>query len=193
MSIALVMDFPGASRDQYDEVVKRMHLHGRMPAGGLIHVAGSYGSGWRVIDVWDDPEKFAQFSDEQIIPLTAAAGMRDPEVRVVQVAEEKPGSGEPPALVQCVTIPGLDQAAFRAADKQILPTGEPPEAVTFHVNGPVEGGWCVIDGWTSKQARDDFMEARIRPVFADAPLQGPPQIEDLLVEATLRGRAKTAV
>jgi hypothetical protein len=170
-----------------------MHLDERMPSGGLIHVAGSYGGGWRVIDVWDDPQKFARFRDEQIIPLSAAAGMGAPEVRVVQVAEEKPGSGEPPALVQCVTLPGIDGEAFRAADKQILPTGKPPEALTFHVNGPVDGGWCVIDGWTSKQERDDFLEARARPVFADAPLQGPPQIEDLLVEATLREGAKAAV
>lgn len=60
---------------------------------------------------------------------------------------------------------------------------------TFHVNGPYEGGWCVIDGWTSKGARDEFMETRIRPVFEKVPLSGAPAIEDLLVEATLAAAA----
>jgi hypothetical protein len=84
-----------------------------------------------------------------------------------------------------VTLPGIDREAFHAADDQILPSGQPPEAVTFHVNGPVDGGWCVIDGWTSKEARDEFIETRVRPAMETAPLAGPPQFEDLTVQATL--------
>lgn len=193
MSIALVLDFPGSTRRQYDEVVERMHLDARMAPGGLVHVAGRYADGWRVIDVWEDAEHFARFRDEEIIPHTQAVGMPAPQVRILEVDEEKPGSGEAPALVQYVILPGLDRAGFRAADHKILPTGEPPAAVTFHVNGPVDGGWCVIDGWTSKQARDRFMEERVRPAFETIPLQGPPQFEDLMVEATLLERAAARV
>ena len=86
-------------------------------------------------------------------------------------------------------IPGLDRAAFEQADRQIWPGNEMPPELTFHVNGPYEGGWCVIDGWTSKRARDAFLESRIRPVFERVPLTGPPSIEDLVVEATLGAEA----
>jgi hypothetical protein len=111
--------------------------------------------------------------------------MGQPTVRAIELEEEIPGNGEAPAFVQCVILPGLDRESFHVADKAIRPDDEVPEAITFHYRGPVEGGWCVIDGWTSKDARDAFMESRIRPVMEDAPLQGPPQIEELTVEATL--------
>jgi hypothetical protein len=189
MAVAFILDFPGGTMDQYKQVVERMHLDQRMAPGGLIHVAGSYAGGLRVIDVWEDMEHFARFRDEQIVPHTEAVGLAPPEVRVVEIDEEKRGSGEAPALVQCVIMPGLDRRAFHAADHEIRPNDEMPAAITFHVNGPYHGGWCVIDGWTTKAARDEFLETRIRPVFAKVPLSGEPTIEDLLVEATLRESA----
>ena len=189
MAVAFILDFPGGTMDQYDQVVERMHLDGRMAPGGVIHVAGSYAGGLRVIDIWDDMEHFARFRDEQIVPHTQAVGLPAPELRMIEIDEDKRGSGETPALVQCVIMPGLDRQAFHAADREIRPNDEMPAAITFHVNGPYEGGWCVIDGWTSKAARDEFMETRIRPVFENVPLTGEPTIEDLLVEATLQESA----
>jgi hypothetical protein len=189
MAAAFILDFPGGTMDQYNQVVERMHLDGRMAQGGLIHVAGRYAGGLRVIDVWEDMERFARFRDEQIVPHTQAVGLASPQVRVLEIDEEKPGNGEAPALVQCVIMPGLDRRAFDAADQQIRPNDEMPAAITFHFNGPCDGGWCVIDGWTSKAARDEFLETRIRPVFADTPLVGAPALEDLIVEATLRESA----
>ena len=192
MAVALVLDFPGATKQQYDEVVERMQLGGRMAPGGLFHAAGSYGDGWRVIDVWDRLSQFERFRDEQIIPHVTAVGMGPPNARVIDVDEFKGGSGAEPVLVQVVTLPGLDREAFHAADDKVLADGI-PDALTFHVNGPVENGWCVIDAWSSKQARDEFLETRIKPGTADAPLQGPPQIEDLTVEATIAaGERETA-
>ena len=145
--------------------------------------------GLRVIDVWEDMEHFARFREEQIVPHAQAVGLRRRTSAMVEIDEEKSGSGEAPALAQCVIMPGLDHQAFHAADREIRPNDEMPAAITFHLNGPYDGGWCVIDGWTSKAARDEFMEARIRPVFANVPLSGEPTIEDLLVEATLREAA----
>ncbi len=189
MTVAFILDFPGGTMDQYDQVVERMHLDGRMAPGGLIHVAGGYAGGLRVIDIWENMEHFAQFREEQIVPHTQALGLPSPAVRMVEIDEEKSGSGEAPALVQCVIMPGVDRQAFHAADREIRPNDEMPAAITFHVNGPYEGGWCVIDGWTSKAARDEFMEARIRPVFESVSLSGEPTVEDLLVEAMLQESA----
>jgi hypothetical protein len=185
MSVAFVLDFPGTSKQQYDEVVERMQLGGRMAPGGLHHYAGSYNGGWRVIDVWESAEQFARFRDDQIMPHTQAVGMPPPDVRMVEVDQEREGSGERPQIVQCVILPGLDRDGFHAADDVIIPGGEAPAEITFHVNGPLDGGWCVIDGWSSKQVRDEFIESRVKPAMQDAPLQGPPQIEDLMVQATM--------
>ena len=41
MAVARVLDFPGGTQEQYEEVVERMQLGGRMAPGGKIHVAGT--------------------------------------------------------------------------------------------------------------------------------------------------------
>jgi hypothetical protein len=184
MTVAFVLDFPGGTMEQYHKVVERMHLNGQMVPGGLIHVAGSYQGGLRVIDVWEDAEHFQRFSEEQIVPHTQAVGLPEPNVRMVEVEQQREGNGQTPVLVQCVTLPGLDREAFQAADARVV-QGEVPDGITWHVNGPVDGGWCVIDGWTSKGQRDELIETRVKPAMANSPMQGPPQIEDLMVEATM--------
>jgi hypothetical protein len=191
MAVAIVLDFPGGTMDDYKQVVERMQLNGRMAPGGLFHTAGitSDPPGLRVVDVWEDRDRFMQFAEEQIRPHTQAVGLPEPAVRMIDVDEFKDGSGEAPAFVQVVTLPGLDREKFHATDKQILPDGKAPAGVTFHVNGPVEGGWMVIDSWTSKEARDRFAEERIKPAMGDAGLTGPPVFEDLDVQATLLDRA----
>jgi hypothetical protein len=193
MAVALILDFPGGGRAQYDSVVAKMDLGGRMPDGGMFHAAGAYAHGWRVVDVWQDLATFERFRDAKIVPLADAAGMGVPNVDVIEVAEQKRGSGATAELVQVVRLPGLDALAFRAADLEILSPyrGRAPEAITFHVNGPCDGGWCVVDAWSSKEARDRFIEERVKPVMREADLTGPPVIEELMVAATLRAGALT--
>jgi len=187
MAVALILDFPGGAREQYDRVVEKMDLHGRMPDGGMFHAAGSCEGGWRVIDVWEELALFEGFRDAKILPLAQAEGLRPPAVAVVEVAEQKRGSGSRPELVQVVRLPGLDQIGFRAADMEILSVygGQTPSAITFHVNGPYDGGWCVVDAWSSKAERDRFIEERVVPVMGEAGLTGPPEIQELAIEATL--------
>jgi hypothetical protein len=189
MAVALILDFPGGSMDQYRQVVDRMELGGRLVEGGMFHAAGIYEGGLRVTDVWTDLATFEAFRDAKILPYAQDAGLPIPEVQVVQVQEQKPGNGRVPKFVQVVRIPGIDADAFAAMDARILPDGRPPEQLTFHVNGPIEGGWCVIDAWDSQADRDRFRDERIAPVAQDAPLTGEPQFEDLTVEATLGASA----
>jgi|SRR5947209_9206410 len=193
MAVALILDFPGGTRAQYESVVKKMDLGGRLADGGMFHAAGSYEGGWRVTDVWEDLASFERFRDAKIIPLVAEAGMQPPSVEAIQVAEQKRGSGATPELVQVIKLPGLDALGFRAADLEILSAyrGRTPEAITFHVNGPYEGGWCVVDAWSSKEARDRFVEEHVMPVMKEADLTGPPVTQDLTVEATLRAGTLT--
>jgi hypothetical protein len=187
MAVALILDFPGGTREQYDRVIAKMDLRGRMPDGGMFHSAGSYEGGWRVVDVWEDLGMFERFRDEKIGPLSQAEGLQPPNVEVIEVAEQKRGSGAEPEFVQVVKLPGLDRVGFRAADMEILSVhgGRAPSALTFHVNGPCADGWCVVDAWSTKAERDRFLEERIVPVMQEAELTGPPEIQELMVEATL--------
>ena len=187
MTVGLVLDFPGGTKQQYEDLRDRMGVGDHMPPGGVVHTAGSYAGGWRVIDVWDSLGAFERFRDEQIVPNAAGTGLAPPRMQVLEVDDEMPDDGRPPAFVQFIVLPGLDRAAFRAVHVQVVPGNARPDGATFHVNGPWEDGWCVIDGWTSKALRDHFME-RTGTFIATAPLSGPPTIEELTVEATLHGR-----
>ncbi len=188
MTVGLVLDFAGATREQYEQLRDRMQVGEHMPAGGQVHVAGRHAGGWRVIDVWDSREAFEQFRDSQIVPNAGAVGLAPPQMEMLEVDDEMPDDGRDTAFVQFIRMPGLDRAAFRAVHDEVVPGNARPEGVTFHVNGPLGDGWCVIDGWTSKEIRDEFMQ-RTLSIVMKAPMTGEPTVEELTVEATLRGRA----
>jgi hypothetical protein len=183
MAVALILDFPGGTKEQYDRVVEKMELHGQLAQGGLFHAAGSYEGGWRVVDAWEDLGTFERFRDEKIGPITAGEGLSPPSVRMIEVAERKPGSGARPRHLQVITLAGVDAETFRSADDRILAEGI-PAAMTFHVNGRDGDDWVVVDAWDTREARDEFIESRVMPVM-EGVLSGPPRIEDLTVEATL--------
>lgn len=80
MTIAVQLDFEGATLEQYDEVVAKM---GFEPGGagaphGLFHWVTKTAGGIRITDVWDSKEAFEQFAQDQIGPITAAAGVPSP-------------------------------------------------------------------------------------------------------------------
>ena len=68
MPVLMIHDSPGGTREQYDEVGKRL-TDGRgldslaaWPVEGILsHAAGPTELGWRVIDVWESEEAFQRF------------------------------------------------------------------------------------------------------------------------------------
>lgn len=190
MAIGVIMDFAGGNAEQYDGVIEQMQLGGRVPEHAIFHVAGPYAGGWRVVDVWDSPEAFQAFAESQIGPLAGAAGLPEPHTETFTVAEQfderSDGNGDI-ALFQVVRLADMDRAAFEAADAQIRDDGAPPDHCMFHVNGWTDDGWIVADGWTSEEARDEFVATKVAPAMqtVGAPL---PTIEDLPVHNTLAAR-----
>jgi hypothetical protein len=89
MAVSVIMDFEGATLEQYDGVMRRMGLDAagaEMPAGGLFHWAAKTADGIRVIDVWESQEQCEAFSSSQIGPHTTAAGVPGPpRVEIAQV------------------------------------------------------------------------------------------------------------
>jgi hypothetical protein len=80
MAVGVVLDFDGATLDQYDQVIERMGFSPGGPGapGGLFHWVTRTDDGIRVTDVWESREQFEQFAEEQIGPHTAAAGIPSP-------------------------------------------------------------------------------------------------------------------
>jgi hypothetical protein len=82
MAVAIVMDFPGATLDQYDAVIDGMGLEpgGPTPEGAIFHFVTRTDDGIRVIDVWETQAQFDKFAQEQIGPQTQKAGFSGPPV-----------------------------------------------------------------------------------------------------------------
>jgi uncharacterized protein (DUF1684 family) len=80
MPVAIVMEFKGATLEQYDEVIERMGFEPGGPGapGGLSHWVAATGDGIRVTDVWESAEEYQQFAEEQIGPYARDAGIPAP-------------------------------------------------------------------------------------------------------------------
>jgi hypothetical protein len=80
MAVAIVMDFDGATLEQYDRVLAKMELApgGHAPKGSLFHWVTKTDDGIRVTDVWETREGFEQFAGEQIGPFTQEVGFPSP-------------------------------------------------------------------------------------------------------------------
>jgi hypothetical protein len=101
---------------------------------------------------------------------------RDPIVDLVDLR-----GPEPVTFLHVVRLRGIDASGFAEIDKTIGP--EPPQGLVFHVNGPLDDGWATVGFWTSKAARDRFIQERIAPAMAGSGEQ--PAIEDLELHNSL--------
>jgi hypothetical protein len=187
MPVAFIMDFPGATLEEYDQVMDRMGLDG-VPPNAILHLAAQNGDDLRVVDVWESDEAFQAFAEAEIGPHTAAVGVAEPAVTRIPVhrMRDERASGDSVAFFQIVRLPGMDAAGFDAADAQIVVDDVSPDGMVFHVAGPTDdGGFLVMDAWASKDARDTFLENNIRPVMEQTELAGPPSFDDHDVHNTL--------
>ena len=80
MPVAVILDFPGATLEQYDQVLAAMGLSpgGAGPPGALFHWVTATDDGIRVTDVWESQEGFEQFAQEKIGPITQQVGFGGP-------------------------------------------------------------------------------------------------------------------
>jgi hypothetical protein len=67
MAVAVILDFEGATLDQYDQVVEKMGFS-----------AGGTDNGFRATDVWESREQFERFAEESIGPLSQEVGLTNP-------------------------------------------------------------------------------------------------------------------
>jgi len=83
MAIGVLLEFPGVTQGQYEEVLKKLTNGGTLrslsdcPIKGLLfHVAGPTSNGWRVVDVWESESDLMRFV-EILMPIQKALGFPD--------------------------------------------------------------------------------------------------------------------
>jgi len=73
MAYAVVHEFAGGTKEQYDASLAVVHpSDGSLPAGGLYHVAGPSANGWTIVGLFDSQESWETFRDGTLIPSMAA-------------------------------------------------------------------------------------------------------------------------
>lgn len=103
--VAMVLEWPGETQEQYEQLVKVLALDENPPDGGIFHVCGPIPGGWRVLEVWESEEAFWRFFNERLKPA----------VRQVEI----PGMPDPqlfPVHTRCVWLAEFDTRTFPADD-----------------------------------------------------------------------------
>ena len=78
MAIALVMELPGGTQDNYDRILQNIGMEKGaedLPRGLIFHVAGPTENGWQVVDVWESREDFDRFFAEKLGPAIRLSGV----------------------------------------------------------------------------------------------------------------------
>ena len=69
MAYAIVHQFPGATREQYEASLAAVHPGGgSLPDGQLFHAAGPSSEGWTIVAIHDSQESWERFRDEILMP-----------------------------------------------------------------------------------------------------------------------------
>jgi hypothetical protein len=78
MAVCLVINIPGATLEQYDEV--RRGLGEPLSDGQISHVAGATPDGVCVVDVWDSRADFDRFMQGQLGEEIGRVGFPEPQI-----------------------------------------------------------------------------------------------------------------
>jgi hypothetical protein len=79
---------------------------------------------------------------------------------------------------------GGTQEQYEAVHGHMNVQNDPPEGLIFHMAGPIEDGFGVIDSWDSRERFDTFVQNRLGPAIAelgDRAMPGPPDIKQFEV------------
>ncbi len=73
---AYTLEFPQATKEQYDKAIEKLNLGGKTAPGGIFHLATVTQSGIKVFDVWESKEAFDTFMAEKLGPVMSELGIQ---------------------------------------------------------------------------------------------------------------------
>jgi hypothetical protein len=84
----MVMHWPEATRELYEQLRAEVDWAGMRPLGANLHMSAfDDAGGLHVVDHWDSAEQFQTFIQEKIAPAAQAAGVTtQPQVAIFPVA-----------------------------------------------------------------------------------------------------------
>jgi hypothetical protein len=69
------------------------------------------------------------------------------------------------AIAMLFEVQGLTPEQYDAA---VWEVGLPAPGQIFHLAGPMEGGWRVLEVWESQEAADAFYREKLEPALQNA-------------------------
>jgi hypothetical protein len=76
VSVMVIIEAPGVTVEQYDQVNEAMGVSRVADAPGLIsHVAGETDDGLLAVDIWESAEAFEGFVEGRLMPAFQQAGV----------------------------------------------------------------------------------------------------------------------
>jgi hypothetical protein len=69
MVVLMTQEFRGVSREDAEEVSKRMNARENPPAGLIAHVLTDIPGGIRATDIWESEADFQTFAEERLMPI----------------------------------------------------------------------------------------------------------------------------
>jgi hypothetical protein len=91
MPVGVVLDFKGASIDQYEQIQRELNAipGGPMPdlaKGGIFHWVTQTDDGFKAVDVWETREDFENFVRNTIAPTAQKIGLpNQPEITFYEI------------------------------------------------------------------------------------------------------------
>jgi hypothetical protein len=75
VAIAVMVDTPGMTAEHFERTSEKLNLANGLPEGCLVQLAGPGPEGWRILSVWESPEKAQQFVATMLNPAQAELGI----------------------------------------------------------------------------------------------------------------------
>ena len=86
MAYALIVESPGGTKEQYEQVMQETgQADPELGSGQLVHIAGPVEGGWLVVTVWESQEVCEKFFNEKVKPARQKAGLPDAAPKTFQV------------------------------------------------------------------------------------------------------------
>jgi quinol monooxygenase YgiN len=77
----------------------------------------------------------------------------------------------------------VTQAQYDQVRNELAPENSPPPGMLYHVGGPGENGWVVIEIWESQEVAKRFFDQKLRQALQKAQVSVQPpffQVHNLM-------------
>jgi quinol monooxygenase YgiN len=80
------------------------------------------------------------------------------------------------AIAMIFDTPGVTQAQYDQVHDAVTPDNRPPPGLLYHVAGPTENGFCVVEVWESQDAASTFFQEKLGQALQQAGITAPPRV-----------------